>query len=94
MPENPVPEGRTSLAQRGSAGKNGTIDSSPGGTTEPHAHTPSYPGTIRIRASLQRCRNHRIKRAFRRRGLHCDFFNELFSRAASELLRIGALVCA
>jgi len=34
MPENPVPEGRTSLAQRGSAGKSGTNDSSPGGTTE------------------------------------------------------------
>jgi len=34
MPDNPVPEGRTSLAQRASAGKNGTNDSSPGGTPE------------------------------------------------------------
>ena len=33
MPENPAPEGRTSLAQRGSAGKSGANDSSPGGTT-------------------------------------------------------------
>jgi hypothetical protein len=34
MPENPAPEGRTSLAQRASAGKSGTNNSSPGGTTE------------------------------------------------------------
>jgi len=31
--ENPAPTGRTSLAQRFSAGKNGSLDSSPGGTT-------------------------------------------------------------
>jgi hypothetical protein len=31
---NPAPEGRTSLAQRFSAGKSGKKDSSPGGTTE------------------------------------------------------------
>jgi len=33
-PENPAPEGRTSLAQRDSAGKSGKKDSSPRGTTE------------------------------------------------------------
>src|SRR5271165_224155 len=31
---NPAPEGRTTLAQRFSAGKTGSLDSSPGGTTQ------------------------------------------------------------
>src|SRR5260370_17985613 len=34
MTENPAPEGRTSLAQRFSAGEAGKNDSSPGGTTQ------------------------------------------------------------
>jgi len=34
MPRNPAPEGRTSLAQRFSAGESGRNDPSPGGTTQ------------------------------------------------------------